>query len=55
MRTAVTDLDGAPEAVARHHQSGVEELTQRSTKILEPVKSVHEPEVNAQFLRHFRL
>jgi hypothetical protein len=25
--TAVADLDGAPEALAQHHQSGVEELT----------------------------
>ena len=27
MGTAVADLDGAPEALAQHHQSGVEELT----------------------------
>ena len=27
MGPAVADLDGAPEALARHHQSGVEELT----------------------------
>src|SRR5215475_5828737 len=27
MGRAVADLDGAPEALARHHQSGVEELT----------------------------
>lgn len=26
MGTAVADLDGAPEALAQHHQSGVEEL-----------------------------
>jgi RNA polymerase sigma-70 factor (ECF subfamily) len=27
MGTAVADLDGAPEALAQHHESGVEELT----------------------------
>jgi RNA polymerase sigma-70 factor (ECF subfamily) len=27
MGTAVADLDGAPEALAQHHQNGVEELT----------------------------
>ena len=27
MGTAVADFDGAPEALAQHHQSGVQELT----------------------------
>ena len=27
MGTAVADLDGAPQTLAQHHQSGVEELT----------------------------
>ena len=28
MGTAVADLDGAPEALAQHHQGGVEEINQ---------------------------
>jgi len=27
MKTAVADLDGAPDALAQHHQSGIQELT----------------------------